>query len=272
MILDLTKDGPYQRLQFPDGQIHISVDSTVFAVPEVKIVCRITSPSDLLELLLAADALRSCGVQNIQAQINYLMGARMDRSIGIGHPRTLKVISDILKTAGFEKIVIVEPHSEAATLLLDATGVAPKAPLLRALIDLGRLSPVALVAPDAGATKRVEALVKEVGGDLRILQCLKKRDPYTGQLSGFRLCETAVPETCIIVDDICDGGGTFTAVAELLRAAGAQTVILCVTHGIFSKGLPIESIDRIYTTNSFQDNTKYEGPNFSTDDFSCEAV
>lgn len=55
----------------------------------------------------------------------------------------------------------------------------------------------------------------------------------------------------LIVDDICDGGGTFVGLAKELRAAGATRVYLYVTHGIFSKRLPLEGIDHVYTTDSF---------------------
>jgi ribose-phosphate pyrophosphokinase len=56
---------------------------------------------------------------------------------------------------------------------------------------------------------------------------------------------------CLIVDDICDGGATFVALARKLREAGAIEVSLFVTHGIFSKGKDLEGIDNIYTTGSF---------------------
>jgi ribose-phosphate pyrophosphokinase len=56
----------------------------------------------------------------------------------------------------------------------------------------------------------------------------------------------------LIVDDLCDGGGTFTAHASVLLAAGATAVDLYVTHGIFSKGLPLDHIDRVFTTDSYR--------------------
>ena len=55
----------------------------------------------------------------------------------------------------------------------------------------------------------------------------------------------------LIVDDICDGGATFVGLAKELRAAGAKKVYLYVTHGIFSKGLPLEGIDKVFTTDSY---------------------
>ena len=55
----------------------------------------------------------------------------------------------------------------------------------------------------------------------------------------------------LIVDDICDGGGTFSGIAQVLRANGAEKIYLCVTHGIFSKGIEINGIDEIFTTDSY---------------------
>jgi ribose-phosphate pyrophosphokinase len=59
-------------------------------------------------------------------------------------------------------------------------------------------------------------------------------------------------QTCFIVDDICDGGGTFAGTAKVLREKGAGKVNLIVSHGIFSRGPVIESIDTIYTTDSYK--------------------
>lgn len=58
--------------------------------------------------------------------------------------------------------------------------------------------------------------------------------------------------TCFIVDDICDGGGTFIGTAAMLKSKGAAKVVLIVSHGIFSKGERLEGIDEIFSTDSFR--------------------
>ena len=60
-------------------------------------------------------------------------------------------------------------------------------------------------------------------------------------------------KVCLILDDICDGGGTFTGLSHVLRGTyGARAVDLFVTHGIFSKGLPLDGIRAVHTTDSYR--------------------
>ncbi len=86
-----------------------------------------------------------------------------------------------------------------------------------------------------------------------IVECTKERDSASGRLFKPEVLqpELVKGKRCLIVDDICDGGATFVALARRLREAGAIEVSLFVTHGIFSKGKDLEGIDNIYTTGSF---------------------
>ena len=82
---------------------------------------------------------------------------------------------------------------------------------------------------------------------------MKERDLKTGALTNFKTTtENLEGLTCFIIDDICDGGGTFAGTAKMLKQRGAVKVVLVVSHGIFSKGTSIEFVDDIYTTDSFK--------------------
>jgi len=82
---------------------------------------------------------------------------------------------------------------------------------------------------------------------------MKERDVKTGALTSFKTTtEDLGCQTCFIIDDICDGGGTFAGTAKMLREKGAEKVVLIVSHGIFSKGTTIESVDEVYTTDSYK--------------------
>ncbi len=82
---------------------------------------------------------------------------------------------------------------------------------------------------------------------------MKERDVKTGALTNFKTAANDLSnQTCFIVDDICDGGGTFAGTAKMLMEEGAAKVVLIVTHGIFSKGSEIEFVDEIYTTDSYR--------------------
>ena len=89
-----------------------------------------------------------------------------------------------------------------------------------------------------------------------MVECSKKRDIKTGKLSGFTVyADDLEGNTCVIVDDICDGGGTFNGLAQELKKKNCGKLILIVTHGIFSKGFEqlAKSFDHVYSTASFTD-------------------
>ena len=92
------------------------------------------------------------------------------------------------------------------------------------------------------------------GANPSVIECSKIRNVKTGQLSGFNTQTLDFQgKTCFIIDDICDGGGTFVGLAALLKSRNARKIVLIVSHGIFSKGFDLANIDAIYTTDSFKD-------------------
>lgn len=214
---------------------------------------RIANGDDLLAVLLTAEALRHASATSIELFITYLLGARMDRRIGVGEPFTLAVVADCLR-GKFDRIAVLDPHSDVACALLGADAVSPIDYVREAVTSIARVD--ALCAPDAGSSKKVEAYAAKIG-EYPIVQCLKHRDSKTGKLSDFRVVNDVVPERVLIVDDICDGGGTFVAVAEKLRARGAKWIGFYATHGIFSKGFEIPGIDQIFTTTSYRKREEY---------------
>jgi ribose-phosphate pyrophosphokinase len=112
--------------------------------------------------------------------------------------------------------------------------------------------PQTILFPDEGANRRY---CDQIAGsyDYGLAYATKKRDPLTGKLSGFEVPEIDPASRVMIVDDICDGGGTFIGIADKLGLPREQ-MALYVTHGIFSKGFGelMGRYRKIYTTNSFK--------------------
>lgn len=105
------------------------------------------------------------------------------------------------------------------------------------------------IVPDKGAQKKVSKLFAKVD----LTYCDKKRDPITGKLSGFVVPEIKTNKPLVLIDDICDGGGTFIGLAEHLQKYRSKIkLILYVTHGLFTKGTDelLKFFDEIVTTNS----------------------
>ena len=277
-------DIPFQHFTFPDGQPHLKLD--VSKMPKndentveernpdnigkgVTILSRIANPSDLFTVLIAKEALEASGFESISLTISYLMAARMDRQMTEGEPFSLRVLATMLNQAGFKSIRIFDPHSDVTTaLLLRSKAIGNEAFVKDCIADFNkndentdgtsrnsreRGNDYYLISPDAGALKKIHKVAQYVQAP-RVAECMKMRDVKTGNLSGFKTMESDFEgKTCFIVDDICDGGGTFIGLAALLKSHNAGKIVLIVSHGIFSKGFDLAHIDAIYTTNSFKD-------------------
>jgi ribose-phosphate pyrophosphokinase len=255
-------DITFRQFTYPDGQPHCEFDAAAIdaianasAKGPIEVVTAIQSGNDLLAIGLALEALKSITSDppvRIHLNISFLLGARMDRRVSPGQPATLAVIASVLNTWSpwLEEVRVLDAHSAVSyDLLPRMTALQPDSLLHFALQDLD--SPL-IVIPDAGAVPRVQAMMKRLGIEQPVARCTKKRDSQTGKLSGFELIEGEIKNRAtLIVDDICDGGGTFSGISKILRAAGASSVSLCVTHGVFSKGLNIDGVDRVFCTDSY---------------------
>jgi ribose-phosphate pyrophosphokinase len=111
-----------------------------------------------------------------------------------------------------------------------------------------------IISPDAGALKKIYKVAKATS--LTVVEAKKVRDVATGNIVKTEIDSSQLlgVDTAIIVDDICDGGRTFIELATVIRDSGfIGKLILCVTHGIFSKGLDVFDgplFDAIYTMNN----------------------
>lgn len=225
---------------FPGGEPHVSFSRAFFARGHrFAIDVRGKDASNLMGVLVTSDALRRKGAKYVALLIPYLPGARQDR----GAPLTAKVYADLINSAKFDQVVAIDPHSDVMPALLNNLQTVPLAKVWEPLFDkLNDLHP-ALLIPDQGAGKRVGEVAAAFGWPT--VQAFKHRDSETGQLSGFTIDSIPKDITNIVVlDDICDGGGTFlglyNAIREVNKSRAFRQMVfpyLAVTHGIFSRGL-----------------------------------
>ena len=253
-------DLAFKSLIFPDGQPHIKLDMDSIANLDrkepLRILTRLANANDLLLVLFAKNTLDYLEFEHIELHVSYLLAARMDRVMQDGEPFSLKVVATMVNGAAFKKIKIFDPHSEVSTALIDRSYKVTNHYFVRdALADyLGKhaVADYCLVSPDAGALKKIHALARFLDIE-NVVECMKERDLKTGALTNFQTtAENLSGQTCFIVDDICDGGGTFAGTAKMLKEKGAAQIVMIVSHGIFSKGIAIEGVDAIYTTDSYR--------------------
>jgi len=248
---------------FSGGEEHVNVvlPSPAIVSSSVEILARIDSSSELMRLLLVTDALKRLGIKTIELVLPYIPYARQDRVCNLGDSFSLKIFANLINSQGYSRVHVTDAHSTVATALLD--NVVERAqstfafPLASRLRILGLANYSYIVAPDAGASKKAVDFARgyNLSSKIDVLQALKVRDPATGNITKTELLSDNLDGAdCLIVDDICDGGRTFTELAKVLKDRGAGSIGLFVTHGIFSRGLgPLfeGGIADFYTTDSF---------------------
>jgi ribose-phosphate pyrophosphokinase len=212
---------------------------------------------------MTVDALRRMGVKEIELECLYFPGARQDRVCSPGEALSVKVYADMINAMEFSCVSILDPHSEVTPALINNCYEISNLYLVRYAI--GKANDFVLVSPDAGANKKIKSLASSLSfyHDLDVVNCDKTRDVATGNLTGFEVyADDLNGKDCYVVDDICDGGGTFIGLAEELKAKGAGDLYLIVSHGIFSKGFKElrKHFKKIYTSNSWVDSYSMEIP------------
>lgn len=244
----------FQSFTFSGGEPHIKIDPDFNTAETVTITHRLNSFDAIGMVCLAVDALRRMGVKSIEGFFPYFPAARQDRVMIAGEPLSVKVNATIINALQLNKITIFDSHSEVAPALLDnCEALTNHIFIQKVLEEIGQ--DTLLVAPDGGALKKIYKVSQFLGGK-EVIECSKKRDVKSGKLSGFKVySEDLKGQNCLIVDDICDGGGTFLGLAEELKKNNAGKLYLAISHGIFNKGFDTLNavFAKIYTTNSFQD-------------------
>lgn len=232
-----------------------NINHIVFSAGEIHLTSPPVSPqlrADVhsSETLMKLFGVLHTGVPKI-IHIPYLPYGRADRYMpnAGGEVVGVKLLGDILNIFNLEKIYTLDAHSTASSLVINnLTNIPPYAIIKQALDNIAGAY---LVSPDAGAEKKIYSYAKMFGTP--VLRAYKTRDTKTGEITGIQFIDKPPKNAMfVVVDDICDGGKTFI---ELAKSGGfkPQNSILCVSHGIFSKGL--EELKKYYgeilTSDSF---------------------
>jgi len=244
----------YKSFLFAGGEPHIKISSNFDVAAPVIITQRINSFNDLGMICITVDALRRMGVKEIELFIPYFPAARQDRVMIPGEPLSVKIYADIINAMALASVTVFDPHSEVTPALLNNCVTVSNHEFIKQVIaNIG--TDVKLISPDGGALKKIYKVSEFLGG-AEVVECSKSRDVKTGKLSGFKVyAEDLAGADCLIVDDICDGGGTFIGLAEALKAKNAGKLYLAISHGIFSKGFDElgKYFEQIFTTDSIKE-------------------
>ena len=228
----------YDIINFSDGEKHIKFITEINRKDSVKVICRITSMDELFILMQVGDILNRMEVEWALV-ITYLMGMRMDRVMSFNEAFSLKIVAKTINDMHPDAVFVIEPHSDRTLKLINNS-----TPLMNHFAEAAMTDPehnYMIVFPDAGAKLRYgEALENKVP----MMTCHKKRDPATGKLSGFGIDNPEVlneyPEcnAFFVIDDLCDGGGTFCGIADQLKELRPDFHrTLAITHAVAARGI-----------------------------------
>lgn len=242
---------------FPGGELHVRVPVLDSAANGITIKLRNATAQEMFKLALVVDALRGYySYAKITLEIMYFPYARQDRRCKEGEAYSLRVFLRFLEMLRIDEIITADVHSSVATEISSIPiRVKSAAYIISQDNTVDELADVAdvVICPDRGATARGKEVAEIL--DLPVAFAEKARLSIDSIVT--RLClgseKLITGKNVLIVDDICDGGGTFLALIKLLKMHDVQKIYLYVTHGIFSRGIDIlldAGVEKIYTTDS----------------------
>jgi ribose-phosphate pyrophosphokinase len=190
---------------------------------------------NLMELLIMMDALRRSSARRVTAVIPYFGYARQDRKSSPRTPISAKLVANLITQAGADRVLTLDLHAGQIQGFFDIpVDNLFAAPLFAADIRTrfeGR--DIMIVSPDVGGVVRARALATRLNVDLAIID---KRRERAGVSEVMNVIGDVRGRDCILVDDICDSGGTLCNAADALIHEGAKSASVYVTHGVLSGG------------------------------------
>jgi len=194
----------------------------------------------VMETLIMVDALKRGSAKRITVVLPFYPYARQDKKHRGREPITARLIADLLKTAGANRILTVDLHTAQIQGFFDG----PVDHLFAMDTLAGYIEtkyagrPMTVVAPDSGRVRVAERWTDRLGGcPLAFIH--KTRDPRTpNQVVANRVVGDVEGRVCLIVDDMIDTGGTITKASEILYEAGAADILVAATHAVLSDPAP----------------------------------
>ncbi|HEY0485263.1 MAG TPA: ribose-phosphate diphosphokinase [Mycobacteriales bacterium] len=228
---------PTSAYSFANGEIFVRYEESVRG-SDAFVVQSMTTPINewVMESLIMVDALKRGSAKRITVVLPFYPYARQDKKHRGREPISARLLADLYKTAGANRILTVDLHtSQIQGFFNGPVDHLFALPLLAEHVQqayAGR--ELAVVAPDSGRVRVAERWADLLGGcPLAFIH--KTRDPLTpNQVVANRVVGEVEGRVCVVVDDMIDTGGTITKAAEALFDAGAADVVVAATHGVLS--------------------------------------
>ncbi len=227
---------PTSAYDFANGEIFVRFQESVRG-SDAFVVQSITTPVNtwLMETLLMVDALKRASAKRITVVLPFYPYARQDKKHRGREPISARLVADLFKTAGADRLMTVDLHTAQIQGFFDGPVDHLFAlPLLAEHVEKNWGDrELVVVSPDAGRVRVAERWTDRLGTGLAIIH--KRRDPdVPNEVKVGEVVGEVDGKTCILVDDMIDTGSTITKAVDLLFDNGARDVIVAVTHGVLS--------------------------------------
>ena len=247
---------PTTAYDFANGETFVRFEESVRGVDAFVIQAH-PAPINhwLMEQLLMVDALKRASAKRITVVAPFFPYARQDKKHKGREPISARLVTDLYKAAGANRVMSVDLHSPQIQGFFD--GPVDHLWALPMLADFVKEKwgneELTVVSPDSGRVRVADIWADRLGAPLAIIH--KRRDPNVpNQVSVHELVGEVEGRTCVLVDDMIDTGGTIVAAAKALKENGAKRVIVSATHAVFShpavERLSDGAVDAVLVTNT----------------------
>ena len=232
--IEISKTSAYD---FANGEIFVRFEESVRGC-DAFVLQSHTTPINkwIMEQLIMVDALKRASAKRITVIAPFYGYARQDKKHRGREPISARLMADLFKTAGADRLMSVDLHTSQIQGFFDGPvdhlfALPILAEHVRKMADRSNIT---VVSPDAGRVRVAERWTDILGAPLAIIH--KRRDPdVPNQVKVFEVVGDVRGRTCVVVDDMIDTGGTIVKAAETLFDEGAAEVIVAATHGILSE-------------------------------------
>ena len=259
---------PTSAYDFANGEVFVRFEESVRGC-DAFVIQSHTAPvnKQIMEQLIMVDALKRASAKRITVVAPFYGYARQDKKHRGREPITARLMADLYKTAGADRLMVVDLHTSQIQGFFDGPvdhlfALPMLANYVGSKVDRTRLT---IVSPDSGRVRVAERWSELLGG-CPIAFIHKTRDPrvpnesVTGKVVG-----EVGGQTCVVIDDMIDTAGTITKAVDALFAAGAKEVIVAATHAVFSgpavERLKASKVTEVVVTDSLpiEEDKRFDG-------------
>jgi ribose-phosphate pyrophosphokinase len=227
---------PTLAYEFANGEIFVRFEESVRG-SDAFVLQSHTAPINkwIMEQLIMVDALKRASAKRITVVCPFYGYARQDKKHRGREPISARLLADLYKTAGADRLMAVDLHTAQIQGFFDGPvdhlfALPILAEYLENKLDTSHIT---IVSPDAGRVRVAERWTDRLNCGLAIIH--KRRDSLlANEVKVHEVVGDVAGRTCILVDDMIDTAGTITKAAEALMENGALEVVVAATHAVLS--------------------------------------